>query len=211
MPLLGIVIVPVEVVGVGLTPGDAISVAPKGIPVGGTDEPAVMPSGEVAPTVGVGLAIPLICAMAALEMISAERTAAINENFIDVLTLWSGRSPRTIRSGRCSMSCLAPRPTSLVSRRTLERGRRQEAVWLEEGAHRTAPSNWAARLFVLMRIAQRRSDKSRAVGRWLARPSSSIKYAFMFSARILWPVNSFAQIRTRTEDFLAEPAAASEV
>jgi hypothetical protein len=81
--LLGMEIVPVASPGAGLTPGDAISVEPSGIPVGETDEPvAAMPSGEVAPRVGVGLAIPLTCASAALQTTSAGRTAAINDNLI---------------------------------------------------------------------------------------------------------------------------------
>lgn len=84
VPLLGVVIVPVTI-GAGLTPGDAISVAPNGMPVGETVEP--MLSGEVAPMVGVGLAIPLTCAMAGLQTASAGRTAAINENLMGVLLL----------------------------------------------------------------------------------------------------------------------------
>jgi hypothetical protein len=82
-PLLGIEIVPVTPTGAGLTPGDAISVEPRGMPVWGTAEPAPMPSGDVAASVGVGLAIPLTCAMAAaLQRTSAEKTAAINDDFI---------------------------------------------------------------------------------------------------------------------------------
>jgi hypothetical protein len=72
-------------VGIGLTPGDAISVEPNGIPVGETDEPDAMPSGEVAPIVGVGLAIPLTCAMATLQTKSAGTAAAINEILIGIL------------------------------------------------------------------------------------------------------------------------------
>lgn len=85
MPLPGIAIVPVAEVGSGLTPGDAISVEPNGIPVGETDEPDVIPSGEVAPMLGVGLAIPLTCAIALLLTKRAGRTAAINMNLIGVL------------------------------------------------------------------------------------------------------------------------------
>ena len=59
VPLLGVEIVPVTPSGAGLTPGDAISVEPRGMPVWETVEPAPMPSGEVAEIVGVGLAIPL--------------------------------------------------------------------------------------------------------------------------------------------------------
>ena len=79
--LLGMEIVPVASPGAGLTPGDAISVEPSGIPVGETGEPVVaIPSGEVAPRVGVGVTIPLTCAMAALQAKSAASTAAIDDN-----------------------------------------------------------------------------------------------------------------------------------
>jgi hypothetical protein len=79
--LPGMEIVPVASPGAGLTPGDAISVEPSGIPVGETDEPVDgMPSGEVAPRVGVGLAIPLTCATATLQTKSAAGIAAINDN-----------------------------------------------------------------------------------------------------------------------------------
>jgi hypothetical protein len=59
VPLLvvGIVIVPAKPVGAGLTPADVISVAPSGIPVGELAEPIVMPSGEVAPIMGVGMTV----------------------------------------------------------------------------------------------------------------------------------------------------------
>jgi hypothetical protein len=80
VPLLGIEIPPVAPVGVGLTPGDAISVEPRGMPVGETAESVPKPSGEVALTVGVGLAIPLTCAMATLQMTSAGMTVATNKN-----------------------------------------------------------------------------------------------------------------------------------
>jgi hypothetical protein len=83
VPLLGIEIVPVASPGAGLTPGDTISVEPSGMPVGETDEPvAAMPSGEVAPTVGVGIAMPLTCAIAALQTKSAGRITAISDNLI---------------------------------------------------------------------------------------------------------------------------------
>jgi hypothetical protein len=79
--LLGMEIVPVASPGAGLTPGDAISVEPSGIPVGETGEPvAAKPSGEVAPTVGVGLTMPLTCAIAALQTKNAARIAAIKDN-----------------------------------------------------------------------------------------------------------------------------------
>jgi hypothetical protein len=79
--LFGIEIVPVASPGAGLTPGDAISVEPSGMPVGETGEPvAAMPSGEVAPIVGVGLTMALTCAIAVLQTKSAGMTTAISEN-----------------------------------------------------------------------------------------------------------------------------------
>jgi hypothetical protein len=86
--VVGMVIVPVTPVGSGLTPGEEISVEPSGIPVGEPAEPAT-PSGEVAPTIGVGVTVPSncpsTCAMAALQTTSAGRTAAINENLTCIL------------------------------------------------------------------------------------------------------------------------------
>ncbi|MEA2820775.1 MAG: hypothetical protein QOJ86_2779 [Bradyrhizobium sp.] len=80
---LGMEIVLVASPGAGLTPGDAISVDPSGIPVGETGEPvAAMPSGEVVPTVGVGLTMPLTCASATLQTKSAGRIAAISDSLI---------------------------------------------------------------------------------------------------------------------------------
>jgi hypothetical protein len=90
VPLFGIAPAPVEKVGAGLIPGDASSVEPRGIPVGETVEPVPMPSGEVAPMVGVGLAIPVTCATATLQKKSAGMTAAISENLIDALGLLGG-------------------------------------------------------------------------------------------------------------------------
>jgi hypothetical protein len=59
-------------------------VEPSGIPVGETDEPiAVMPSGVVVARLGVGLAIPLTCAIAALQRKSAAGIAAIIDNLTD--------------------------------------------------------------------------------------------------------------------------------
>jgi hypothetical protein len=81
VPLLvaGMEMVPAKPVGAGLTPADEISVEPNGIPVGDIVEPIVMPSGEVAPIVGVGMTEVLTCAIA-WQTISAEKTAAITDN-----------------------------------------------------------------------------------------------------------------------------------
>jgi hypothetical protein len=67
-PLVGIEIVPVTLpVGAGLTPGDASSVAPSGIPVAPTDPPGPMPSGEVTPTEGMAVSGPSTWANAGLQ------------------------------------------------------------------------------------------------------------------------------------------------
>jgi hypothetical protein len=60
-------------------------VEPSGIPVGETVEPVAVPRGEVAPIVGVGVAVPLTCATATLQTKSAGRTAATNETLIGIL------------------------------------------------------------------------------------------------------------------------------
>jgi hypothetical protein len=79
--------VPARPVGAGLMPADVISVEPNGIPVGELVEPIVMPSGEVAPIVGVGVTVSSICAVAALQTISAGKTAAIIASLDFVLPL----------------------------------------------------------------------------------------------------------------------------
>jgi hypothetical protein len=87
VPLLvvGMEMVPAKPVGAGLTPADEISVEPNGIPVGELAEPIVMPSGEVAPIVGVGMTESSTCAIAALQMISVRKTAAITDSLTVVL------------------------------------------------------------------------------------------------------------------------------
>lgn len=87
VPLLAIEAAPVTPMGAGLTPGDAISVEPKGMPVGETAEPVPMPSGDVAPMVGVGLAMPVTCASATLQVSSAGMATATNENLIGIFRL----------------------------------------------------------------------------------------------------------------------------
>ena len=73
----------------GLSPGDASSVAPKGIPVGGTEAPGTMPSGEVAAIPGIGLPIPPTCEKAGenaeLQLKRVAATAASPRRFISVL------------------------------------------------------------------------------------------------------------------------------
>jgi hypothetical protein len=59
VPVVGVAMLPVTT-GAGLRPAEGSSVAPKPIPIGEIGEPVVLPSGEVAPTVGVGTAIPVI-------------------------------------------------------------------------------------------------------------------------------------------------------
>jgi hypothetical protein len=63
--------------GAGLRLGDGSSVAPMPTPVGETDKPGVMPSGDVEPIPGVGLPIPPTCAKAGLPPKGAASIATI--------------------------------------------------------------------------------------------------------------------------------------
>jgi hypothetical protein len=90
-------------------PGDAISVEPRGMPVGETVDPVSMPSGDVAPMVGVGLAVPPNWAIAALQTRTGERTAAINESLIGVLHLEAASPSRAPTSVSFPTIALASR------------------------------------------------------------------------------------------------------
>jgi len=75
---------------IGLTPGDASSVAPKGTRVGATGEPGPMPSGDVMPSgEGPGDApIPPTCAKAELQPKRAAAMVAITMRVIIGSTLF---------------------------------------------------------------------------------------------------------------------------
>jgi hypothetical protein len=87
-------IIPVEGSGAGLTPGDAISVAPKGMPVPPTGALGTMPSGEVAESEGVG--ITAACCAKAGPHSSAMAVVIIRKRFM--LLSSAGRAAR--RTGR---------------------------------------------------------------------------------------------------------------
>jgi hypothetical protein len=89
-------VIPIVPAGAPLSPGDASSVAPMGIPAGGTGEPAAMPSGEVAPIPGVGLPIPPTCANAGMQPKSAACIAAINTRRIMISIVRAQRSGRLV-------------------------------------------------------------------------------------------------------------------
>ena len=103
--VVGMVMVPARPVGPGLTPPDLISVEPSGIPVG---EPAAMPSGEVAPTIGVGVTVPSkspsTCAMAGLPARNAEKSPATSAIFtgFKCANPRRGRSPSSSFGARLS-------------------------------------------------------------------------------------------------------------
>ncbi|MET3905800.1 hypothetical protein ABID59_000121 [Bradyrhizobium sp. S3.3.6] len=63
VPVVGVAMLPLTI-GAGLRPAEGSSVAPRPIPSGEIAAPAVLPRGEVIPTVGVGRAIPVTCAIA---------------------------------------------------------------------------------------------------------------------------------------------------
>jgi len=139
--VVGIVIVPVASVGSGLTPEELISVEPSGSPVGEPAPPIAMPSGEVAPTVGVGVTVPTncpsTCATAKLPTKSAGRIAAMNKTFTRILHLQQSGpvlgyqtsvylrphrvKPGKISSGRCPNCHLALCSTSSALHRFFAR------------------------------------------------------------------------------------------
>ena len=98
VPVPGIAIVPVTLVGPGLTPGDTSSVAPIGIPVPPTDAPGLLPSGEVAPSEGVGATAPT-WANAGPQHNKGHATATIKRGFIEA-PCFIEASRFTRRSGR---------------------------------------------------------------------------------------------------------------
>src|SRR5580704_14836508 len=89
-------VIPIVPAGAPLSPGDASSVAPMGIPAGGTGEPGAMPSGDVAPIPGVGLPIPPTCANAGMQPKSAACIAAINTRRIMISIVRAQRSGRLV-------------------------------------------------------------------------------------------------------------------
>jgi hypothetical protein len=95
-PVIPIVPSPVAPMGIPLSPGDVSSVAPMVIPVGGTGEPAAMPSGEVAPIPGVGLPIPPTCANAGMQPKSAACIAITNTRRIMISIVRAQRSGRLV-------------------------------------------------------------------------------------------------------------------
>ena len=74
---------PVEGSGIGLTPGEVISVAPNGMPVPPTGALGTMPSGEVAESEGVG--ITAACCAKAWPHSKAEAVVIIRKRFMVVL------------------------------------------------------------------------------------------------------------------------------
>jgi len=71
--------------GGGLMPGVAISVAPIGLPVGGTDEPGNMVSGEVRPIPDAELSDPLTCAKLGPQLTTTATSPTISACFICAL------------------------------------------------------------------------------------------------------------------------------
>jgi len=69
-------------VSAGLSPGEESSVAPIGIPGGGTGEPATMPSGDVTPIPRAGPPNPPTCAKTGALPKSTARIAALNAHRI---------------------------------------------------------------------------------------------------------------------------------
>jgi hypothetical protein len=98
-------IIPVEGSGAGLSPGDAISVAPNGMPVPPTGALGTMPSGEVAESEGVG--ITAACCAKAGPHSSAEAVVMIRKRFMVVLRVPVERHDE--REGWCQGRAISDR------------------------------------------------------------------------------------------------------
>jgi len=109
-------VIPMVPLVAGLSPGDASSVAPMGIPVGETDEPGVMPSGEVAAIPGVGMPTPATCAAAGMQPKSATCIAAINTRRI-VVSIFSDAAIHPKMTDRADHHCRSHRSVLARSRR----------------------------------------------------------------------------------------------
>jgi hypothetical protein len=145
------------------------------MPVAETAEPVPIPSGEVAPMEGVGLAIPLTCAMAALQMRSAGMTAATSENRIGVLGLPAAlpqRAPMSI-----SFATIPPGARLLDIGQFLSRGALSFGIVCRGSTFlfRAVSSFVRVASYVWFPICS---------GRWSDRVSCSIKYEFMLLAPI---------------------------
>jgi hypothetical protein len=98
-------IVPVAAVGTGLTPGDAISVAPSGMPVPPTGALGTMPSGEVTASEGVG--ITAACCAKAWPHSKVEAAVIIRKRFMLLSSaVRSARRTRGAKSTRHLPGCL---------------------------------------------------------------------------------------------------------
>jgi hypothetical protein len=85
----------VDEIGAGLTPGEAISVAPNGMPVPPTGALGTMPSGDVAESEGVG--ITAACCAKAWPHSRAEAVVIIRKRFMVLSS--SGRGSATNKQG----------------------------------------------------------------------------------------------------------------
>jgi hypothetical protein len=101
---------PVALIDKGLVPGDRISVAPKGMPVGETGEPGVIPTGDVPSIAGANSPAPLICENA------GSQENVISSTVIIRCRIFSSKVAclRCLRCG-CALSPPHPRIASIAS------------------------------------------------------------------------------------------------
>jgi hypothetical protein len=104
VPMVEHTVLPIVPVGTGLTPGDAISVAPSGIPVPPTGAFGTLPSGDVAESEGVG--ITAACCAKARPHSKAEAAVIIRKRFMLLSSVvQSARRTRGARSTRHLPGC----------------------------------------------------------------------------------------------------------
>ena len=91
--------IPVEGSGIGLTPGEVISVAPNGMPVPPTGALGTMPSGDVAASDGVGITAACWAKVGLHNSIEAVAIIRIGRIVIPCAGLLAGRAGRWDRLG----------------------------------------------------------------------------------------------------------------
>jgi len=100
--------------GAGLMPGEGSSVASSPMPRGEIGAPVVLPSGEVAPNVGVGRAIPVTCASAPPPAKKA-RQATIRQYLTGVLHCRRSWCTESVDGRTHALAVLHENPVNSVS------------------------------------------------------------------------------------------------
>ena len=187
-PVVGIAIVPVTLpVGAGLTPSDVSSVASIGIPAAPTDPPGLIPRGEVVPSEGIAVSgsTTSTWANAGLAHSNGQAVATIKNGLMTEFRFERGqpalwRAPISIGFSTISLGAkLSDIAQSLVIAFRCQ--------WWRMKLRKNQQRQMFNFLFSVASLCCgwfQTFRTSPTVGMWLARPTCSIKYEFMFFAPI---------------------------